>query len=216
MPPKKRKRHEPAQESKSPLRVHLEDYYEFNDTLTSHFKFKVGHIWYFLISRRVSELISLLFRVHTDDYSVKSKLAMRTYIVKLQKSYKRHVHNRSADRLEKFKQECGSTLLWPTCVVMKEVTTPPDHAIELMAFNHGQQPVKSSNSEAPHTTFADNQQPPTCSNSEMPLPVTTSCDDQQSANSSNSDTQPTTSNCNSALSSLCATRYVRSFFVSYI
>ena len=169
-----------------------------------------------MISRRVSELNSLLLRVYTDDYSVKSKLAMRNYIVKLQKSYKRHVHNHSADRFEKFKQECGSTLLWPTCVVMKEVTTPPDHAVELMAFSHDQQPVKSSNSEAPHTTFADNQQPVTCSNSEMQLSVTTSCNDQQSAKASNSDTQPTTSNCDCAMSSLCATRYVRSFCILYI
>ena len=158
MPPKRRKLHEPAQESKSPLRVHLEDYYESNDTLTPSFNFKIGHIWCFLIS----ELISLLLRVYTDDCSVKSKLAMRTYIVKLQKSFKKHVHNRAADRLERFKQECGSTLLWPTCVVMKDVTTPPNHAVELMTFSsHDQQTLKSSNSEAPQT-FADDQQPATC------------------------------------------------------
>ena len=205
MPPKRRKLHEPAQESKSPLRVHLEDNYEFNDTLTPSFNFKVGHIWCFLIRRSVSELISLLLRVYTDDCSVKSKLAMRTYIVKLQKSFKKHVHNRAADRLKRFKQECESTLLWPTCVVMKDVTTPPNHAVELMTFSsHDQQTLKSSNSEAPHT-FADDQQTATCNDTEMQLLATTSCIDERSAVACKSDTQPTTSNCDSAMSSLCAT-----------
>ena len=205
MPPKRRKLHEPAQESKSPLRVHLEDHYEFNDTLTANFKFKVGHIWYFLIRRTVSELNSLLLRVYTDDCSVKSKLAMRNYIVKLQKSFKKHVHNHAAHRLEQFKQECESTLLWPSCVVMKEVTTPPNHAVELMASSHDQQTLKSNNSETLNTTFDDGQQPATCNNTEMQLPVTTPSNDQQAAMASKSEMPPTTSNCDSAMSSLCAT-----------
>ena len=78
---------------------------------------------------------------------------------------------------------------------MKDVTTPPNHDVELMTFSsHDQQTLKSSNSEAPHT-FADDQQLATCNDTEMQLPVTTSCIDERSAVASKSDMRPTTSFC---------------------
>ena len=163
MPPqsKKRKLQEISDGSKSLFRIYLEGHYAFDDSLTPHFKFHIGHAWYFLMGGEPNALISLLLKVYADDCGPKIKQSMRNYITKLQKMYKKYVHSRHADSMEKFKRDCESPFLWPGCVVLKETTS--SDPVERTTFIPDDQPTTPdiSSKEVPTTSVHDAAQPAT-------------------------------------------------------